>query len=606
MFLKNWKKVKYKINETEGNIINHGLCRIKANMSMEEIVKVAAGGKIYSEAIPSNLDLHSDIPTQVGVQSAFYVYINPINTIDASNDITFKIPSTLNHVIRPSKTRQRIKFQIKKFKGNVAAEGNKGGGLPCWRRTEKKFKVKQAKSEKESKIYDHIEAHIANPGEFFPKDLAIPTALVEPMRERIMKTLFFPDTWDPELKTPEEAESLKELDPEPVEVALEENQVIPVNNIVQSLWKNIGVSINNQNLFHANALYAYKADMETKLMTTKEGKKNLKIGGWYEEKEPWDKYRFWEGKKDRKKEKKKVPIDWVQDFPTLFEPKAGVDPALQHRYGFTHNETTKGVWEVAGPIHSEIFEINRVLPPNTEVVVNMIKQHINSFYTLTTNKDNEYTYLIDILEMQLEVHYLTVDPAIIQEMIYETKRKAYVYSLRSVTVRWFNNPAGITDINHFTMLAEKTKLPRRIFIGFVDNQAFSGHQNKDPFYYQFLKMKSSGLTVGNGQRPYPNLRYQPPELTQGMLAFQDATSGTFSDEYTGYDAWDLVNKNFLLCYKLSPTDSVPGECYEMLPAETVTFNASLEEPTKHVMIMLVYSEYDAEMLIDENGRVTVS
>ena len=556
---------------------------------MEDIVQVAAGGKIHPEAIPLNLDLHTDIPTQIAVQNAFYINVNPLNSIDGSNDITFMIRSSLNNVIQPSRIRQKLKLQIKKFKGNVASEGNKGGGQYCYKKYERYYKDKKIP-------YDQQDIDDKKAFETWLKSAKDSTKFDQSIKKLSEKI------WPKQYKEPPEIDWIHQYDNFDAkkeqwhkDIPIKENQVIPVNNIVQSIWKNVLVKINNHIVSTGDSCYPYRADIETKFMSTKEGKKNLKLGGWYEEKKPWDVY-----------ESDEVPINWTKDFPTLFDVDEGIDPALQHRYGFTHNEQSKGVWEVSGPVHSEIFELKKVLPPNAELIVEFTKQNMNSFYILTTQEDSEWTYLIDILDMQLEVHYLTVDPSIVQEMMFETKRKAYVYPLRQVNLRWFNQPTSISDINSINVLSQKNKLPRRMFIGFVDSQAFSGHQNKDPFYYQNLHMKESSLTVGNQMRPYPILRYHLPEVTAAVMALQDATSGCFSDAYTGYDSWDLVNRSFVLCYKLSPSDSAPGECYEMLPAESVTFYANLEKPTDKVMIMIVYSEYDAEMLIDEKGSVIIN
>ena len=571
-------------------LVKAQVCHENMGGTSEDIIQVAAGGKVHPEAIPSNLDLHTDIPTQIAVQSAFYINVNPLNAIDGSNDITFRIPSSLNNVIQPNRIRQKLKIQIKKFKGNVASEGNKGGGEGCWQKGEYKFKNKKiVYSTDETTEKNAFKAWVAKEGNLKGHDQ---------ITKKLTGLL-----WPEEYKDASEIDWNKPTDNKSYSsdtqfkkfVPAVENQVIPVNNIVQSIWKNVLVRINGDIVSTGDSCYPYRADFETKLMTSKEGKKNLKLGGWYEEKKPWDAYK-----------KENVPINWEESFPTLFDIDKGIDPALQHRYGFTHNEVSKGVWQVSGPIHSEIFELQKVLPPNTELTVEFTKQNMNSFYILSTQKDDQYTYLIEILEMQLEVHFLTVDPSIIQEMMYETKRKAYVYPLRKVNVRWFNQPSSISDINSINILSQKNKLPRRLFIAFVDSQAFSGHQNKDPFYYQKLNMKESSLTVGNQMRPYPVLRYHSPELNAAVLSLQDATSGSFSNEYTGYDGWDMLNKSFILCYKLSPSDSAPGECYEMLPAESVTFYANLETPTERVMIMIVYSEYDAEMLINERGAVIIN
>lgn len=487
----------------------------------EAIVEIAADG-IHPEAVPRNLDIHSDIPTQIGVQSAYFINVNPQNTIENASQINFRIVSSLNEIIHPSKTRQKMRIQIRKFDGPKATDGSSGEGKDCWKRVETKNKGGGGTEE----------------------------------------------------------------------VEIEENKVIPVNNIIQSIWKNVLVKINDQVVSNGESMYAYRGDIESKLMTTNEGKKNLRLGGFYEEKRPW------ESVKDKK-------IDWKQDFPPLLKPNE-FDPGWQKRYGFTHNEESKGIWEISGPIHSEVFELaNKILPPETILNVEFTKHHQNGFYLLTDRTENQNTYLIEILDMQLEIHYLVCDAELVQEMKEVALKKPYTYSLRQVIMRWINQPSGITSINSINLLATKNKLPRRLFVGFVDSRAFAGKQNLDPFHYQHLNMTDSVLTIGNANRPYPLIKYHYPELTQALLAMQDATSGTFSDEYIGYDCFDLKNRCFLLCYKISPSDSAPGQCFEMLAPQPISLLCSLSKPTDTVYIMVVYAEYDAEMTINVLGRVEV-
>jgi len=488
---------------------------------MTEMVKIDSKSA-QPEALPENLDVHSDTPTQIGVISDYYSTVTPVNSIDGTNTIDFKICSSLNQVIDPSKTTMRFKFKILK----------EGGG-----KTVERMRKPKEKGEKS-------------------------------------------DDQDPKDK--------KKDSKEPVEwEELENNTVLPVNNIVQSMWSNVMVKINNQIMSNGDSAYPYRADLETKFMTTAQGKKNLASGMWYEELEPWE-------SRDKK-------IDF-RDKGLLLNTEE--DDGIQIRYNLCHLDDSDGTMSVNGPIHSEIFETSKVLPPGTTMNVIFTKSDPR-FCLLARN--GLIGYKIEIWDFELLVHFLNVDPEIISDMLFHTEKKAFVYPLRKVDIKWLTINKNVNSINETNLLHEKDKLPRRMFIAFVDQNAFNqpGNLELDPFHYHHLEMSESTLRVGNRERPYPTIKYFWPTIPDHMFALQHATGTLFSNEYLGYDPINIEMRNFVIPYKLSPTDSKPGEVYEMLPHEVVFFSAQLKKPTDKVYQMIIYSEYDAEMQINEAGRISL-
>ena len=91
-----------------------------------------------------------------------------------------------------------------------------------------------------------------------------------------------------------------------------------------------------------------------------------------------------------------------------------------------------------------------------------------------------------------------------------------------------------------------------------------------------------------------------------MFALQHTTNTIFSSYFIGYNPRDISTRNFIIPYKLAPTESKPGECYEMLPSENIHFNAVLGKPTDKVYQMIIYAEYDAELTINEHGKINLS
>ena len=284
--------------------------------------------------------------------------------------------------------------------------------------------------------------------------------------------------------------------------------------------------------------------------------------------------------------------------------------ALQYRYDRIHHKeesNERGVWFVQGPIHSEIFKSKKVLPPGTLLNVIFTKND-PKFCLLSDEIEN---FKIHIEDFELVVHFIELDPDIVNEMLIHSHKKTFVYPIRKVDLRWITIGKERTSINEVNLLPEKSKLPRRLFICFVDQKAFNqpGSFNKDPFHYHHLDIKKTILRVGNTARPYPSIYYRwyfYPQIPDHMFALQHTTNTIFSSYFIGYNPRDISTRNFIIPYKLAPTESKPGECYEMLPSENIHFNAVLGKPTDKVYQMIIYAEYDAELTINEHGKINLS
>ena len=70
------------------------------------------------EALPSNLDLHSSLPTQIGVIDSRTEYVYPINSIDNARSIEFQIQSHQNELIDPQHTYFCINWKITDYDGH--------------------------------------------------------------------------------------------------------------------------------------------------------------------------------------------------------------------------------------------------------------------------------------------------------------------------------------------------------------------------------------------------------------------------------------------------------------------------------------------------------
>ena len=88
------------------------------------------------EAVPNSLNLHSSLPTQVAILKTRSHIVNPINSIDSTNSIEFKITSAENELIVPKHTILKIQGRLLNQDGSVIqtivpAQGQGGNAVPA-------------------------------------------------------------------------------------------------------------------------------------------------------------------------------------------------------------------------------------------------------------------------------------------------------------------------------------------------------------------------------------------------------------------------------------------------------------------------------------------
>ena len=186
-----------------------------------------------------------------------------------------------------------------------------------------------------------------------------------------------------------------------------------INGPVYSLFKSIDVCVNNQQVLANNHDYAYRGDIEHRVLYPKSYKAGTGKSSLYY-------------------------LD-DQNFETLTANQAfgdaPLDDGVKNRYAKTK---ASKIVTVVGHIHSEIFDQDKVLLPGTKVDINFNKNS-NSFMILSKINDNAHKLLL--LSLQLKVRFLKVDPKILYQ-IHEISDKGITnkYPIRRVEITPFLKP----------------------------------------------------------------------------------------------------------------------------------------------------------------------
>ena len=157
------------------------------------------------------------------------------------------------------------------------------------------------------------------------------------------------------------------------------------------------------------------------------------------------------------------------------------------------------------PLHSEIFDQNKWLPPHSKLFISM-EQTSPSFALLNkTDGMGDNPLKIEIEKCEPLVRMIEVDSTVSREIeSVSYGGSSMLFPLRCMKMEQHRIPANLRDISVTNILVGENELPCRIFLVFVRHDAVSGDLKLDPFNYQDFSMNRIGLRVGGWKDRSPS------------------------------------------------------------------------------------------------------
>ena len=250
------------------------------------------------------------------------------------------------------------------------------------------------------------------------------------------------------------------------------------------------------------------------------------------------------------------------------------------------------------PVCSDIFHSDKFLHPSIGVKI-LLRRSPEGFSLLA---DSDVAYKIELSNLKLYTRYVHIHDNIVK------KHKALLgndkvlrYPITRSTMKSYNIPkdnASMYISNMFSGI-----LPRTIIIGLVLNEAFYGHQKKNPFHFQHFNLKNAHLRVNGETVPSEPIApdFQRNMFMREYLDFYRNIGIDISD-----DSGNLITPaqykggSFFMAFDLS------GEqCNQLHRHKTMTgnidFEGNFEVVLPHTITLIVYASTDAEICIGPKG-----
>ncbi|KAJ8050072.1 hypothetical protein HOLleu_03126 [Holothuria leucospilota] len=363
-----------------------------------------------------------------------------------------------------------------------------------------------------------------------------------------------------------------------LDAASNPDKVGPINYTLHSLFKQVDVSLNGQEISDSSSMYPYRAYLEALLNYGEESKSGQLSSALY--------YHDTPGKL------------------ALVNPShANGNKGLKARAQFFDGSHEV---ELMGRLHCDVFHMNRYLMNGVNVKVKFTPSH-DEFVLCSSNASPAYK--MKITEIALYARRVTPSPTVLlQHAKILASGVTAKYPIQRVQMKTKSIQAGTTNVvtDHLWL----GQLPRRLIFGFVLASSFNGDYGKNPF--EFKHCKISNLTLRYAGQLYPSdpMRLDfaddgesSTKTLRGYDSLFTALHKKGLNEDFGISRDDYENGYTLFGFDFTP-DRSDGAHYNRKQEGSLDLSIRFKEALAASVILICYAEFDNIIEIDKHGNVS--
>ena len=346
-------------------------------------------------------------------------------------------------------------------------------------------------------------------------------------------------------------------------------EVGPTNLFLHSLFSQVDVYLNGTLITSSTNTYAYRAMLETLLSYGQDAKTSQLTSALY--------YKDVAGRMDS--------IDFAAN---------AVNAGLQSRRELVQQSR---VIDMMGRIHADIFFQDRYMLNEVGVKIKLIRN--SDAFCLMGNGD----FRVKIMHASLFVRKVKLMPSVFLAHAKALESGTAKYPIRRVVCKSFTIPQNYRDVNHEKLFSGQ--LPTRMVIGLVDNRAFNGDRERNPFNFLHCGLSEIGLYL-DGQQQHAVRPIQPNFADrQYIRAYNTMFSGTGklnADEGLYIDRSDYSGGYALYAFDLT-ADLGEDDHFSLVREGSVRLALKFAAALANTVTVIAYAEFENVIEIDRNRNV---
>ena len=344
----------------------------------------------------------------------------------------------------------------------------------------------------------------------------------------------------------------------------------PVNNLLHSLFKQIDVYLNDQQIGSGSQTYAYKAYIEKMLNYSKDTKDtSMTAALWY-------------------------PDDMSKD---IAHNEGG-----KKRFDLT---TKSKRIEMQDRLHVDLFNSNRYMIAGVTVKL-IFRRSAPAFYVKQNADASTVKFVIEKMSLRVRKVKPNANLLLAQALLLRDGHTAQ-YPITMTEIKMINCLAHTKRLDWDNMFFGR--IPKRMVLFMCENAVMEGHPKKNSFAFNHYDVNFISLYLDGVQ--YPSRAYKPDFENDlfltcyiDMLNFVDKWG---NDKNNGISWADYKQSRVFFCFDF--TDSKTGgntNHFHLTRHGSVRLEMNFAKELADSLNVVIYSEFDQIVHIDSNRAVLVN
>jgi len=348
------------------------------------------------------------------------------------------------------------------------------------------------------------------------------------------------------------------------------SQVGPVNLLLHSLFADVDIKLNEISITNSNNTYPYRAYLETLLSYGPAAKNSQLTAALY-----------------------------YKDTAGAMEDKNPLLDTAQKGLKTRHSFFKEGkVVDLIGCLHSDLFFQDRYLPCDVGLRIKLLRSK-DSFCLMS----GQAAYKIKIHECKFYMRKVKLSSSVFVAHAKALEEGNAKYPIRRVVCKTFTIPTGNLDFTQENVFAGT--LPTRLVIGLVDNSAYNGNYELNPFNFRHYDLNQLKVVLDGQQQHYisplePNFTAQ--RYVEAYMSLFTGTGKNTKDEGTDITRTDFAAGYAIYAFDLTP-DMSEDTHFNLSRDGSVRLEMKFGTALPNTVNVVVYAEFEHVIEINRDKQV---
>ncbi|XP_046546381.1 uncharacterized protein LOC124256429 [Haliotis rubra] len=339
----------------------------------------------------------------------------------------------------------------------------------------------------------------------------------------------------------------------------DKEKVGPINLTLQSLWSQVSVFLQGQQVSSSNGGYPYKALMETVLDYGTDAKTSQLTTQLYY----------------------KDSGDTVDEFNSG-DPYAGGNDSLVNRGGFIAGSKSL---TLTGPIMEDVFGFQHQLVNGVDVGLKLFRSS-TSFVLMSEETNKDYT--VELQDVYLKVCKLRINDALIVAHNKQFEKGNAMYPYERSVVKMASVASSSLSFNWDAMFQDE--VPSRLIIALVRSNGVNGSYMANPFCFQGDIIKSVGLYL-NGTS-VPRRPFESDDI-KAYASLYDWNNEWRKDKGLNLDSTEFPIGHALYVFNLQDIGADRSEYLNLLKSGNLRLEVQFAQAVAHTFNVIALAKFPA-------------